>query len=117
MRETRCSPACLHEVPQPIDCGREVILRLALRGAGPADTAVCNRTRLGLVRRGRYSRLCLRLGEDAMTRFRQFMAIATPVYFALAGLSARWLPNYPWISVILVVFGLHSLFTGLLREP
>ncbi len=44
-----------------------------------------------------------------MTRFRLFMVIAALVYFALAGLFARWLPDYPWVTLILTVFGLHSI--------
>ena len=51
-----------------------------------------------------------------MTRFRPFMAIAARVYFALAGLFARRLPDSPWVSLTLAVFGLHSIFVALVGK-
>ncbi len=44
------------------------------------------------------------------------MVIAALVYFALAGLFARWLPGSPWLAMIFVVFGLHSIFVALVRK-
>ncbi len=55
-------------------------------------------------------------GSRALARFRLFMVIAALVSFALAGLFARWLPDYPWVTLILTVFGLHSVFVALLRK-
>ena len=55
-------------------------------------------------------------GSPAMTRFQLFMVVAALVYFALAELFARWLPDYPWVTLILTVFGLHSIFVALLRK-
>ncbi len=55
-------------------------------------------------------------GSPAMTRFQLFMVIAALVYFALAELCAGWLPDYPWVTLILIAFGLHSLFVALVRK-
>jgi hypothetical protein len=55
-------------------------------------------------------------GSRAMARFRLFMVIAALVYFALAGVFARWSPYGRGVSLVLMVFGIHSIFVALLRK-